>query len=120
MAELLRRLPLLRDRNHEEWQLWLDRFQVPRAEASWGPALDDDAGMIGAVLAEQGVASVRDLYIAEHLAAGRLVRLASIAAPPEAFYLVGRRERLERRDARAFLRWLRAEASAEADAAEPA
>ncbi len=111
LAELLRRLPLLHDRNRQDWKFWLDRLAIPDDTVTWGPGLDDDAGMIQAALAGQGVASVRDLYLDTRLTTGRLTRLASCARAAEAFYLVGRRERLDRRDARAFLRWLREEAT---------
>lgn len=111
LAEVLRSLPLLHDRNRQDWEFWLDRLAIPDDAVTWGPALDDDAGMIQAALAGQGVASVRDLYLDRRLTKAGLTRLASCARAPEAFYLVGRRERLERRDARAFLRWLREEAA---------
>ncbi|WP_158259830.1 LysR substrate-binding domain-containing protein [Phyllobacterium phragmitis] len=105
--ELLRTLPLLSSRDREEWDIWFDRFTVNNKDASWGMVLDDDMAVISAVVGKQGLGSVRDIYAKDLAAKGKLAILSEYKNPDKAFYLVGRQDRLERRDARTFLNWLK-------------
>lgn len=107
VSELLRTIPLLSSRNGEEWNRWLDRFSVKKEEVNWGVVFDDDLAVTSAVIGNQGLGSVRDIYAKDLAAEGKLIVLSEHHDPEEAFYLVGRPDRLERKDARSFLNWLK-------------
>lgn len=107
--DLLRSFPLIRGNHDFEWHCWMDRLGLSSKEISWGAALEDDANVIEAVLAGQGIGSVRELYIVDHVHAGSLAVIGIDEAPEEAFYLVGNKDRMACRDAKAFHKWLRNE-----------
>ena len=80
-----------------------------RASPRWrdGSILADDALLIRAAIAGQGLAVVRDIYAADELAAGRLIRVLVNTAPTaDAYFLVARPDRMAQQRAKAFRDWL--------------
>ena len=100
--------PLLQDRNRRDWSQWAEA-SGERASSRWrdGSSFADDALLIRAAIAGQGLAVVRDIYAADELAAGRLTRVLTNAAPTaDAYFLVARPDRMARPGAKAFRDWL--------------
>ncbi len=79
------RAPLLQDADRRDWRLWFEAMGVPAKPAmERGPAFDDDLLLIRAAQAGQGIALVRDIHVADEIAAGRLA--VAINLPwPQAF-----------------------------------
>jgi LysR family glycine cleavage system transcriptional activator len=85
----LTRWPLVHDAAREDWHLWFRAQGITEIEKAKGPAFDDFALHLQAVLAGQGAGLVPAVMVAEHLAAGRLVQLTDVVSPEEyAYYLV--------------------------------
>lgn len=111
-AEGCQRFPLLQDRDRADWYTWLEANGVrPGTSAAKGPSFADDGLLIQAAATGQGLAIVRDVYAANALAEGTIVRAAGAPVPTrDAYYAVTRPEKHGSRKLRAFLDWLRAEA----------
>jgi LysR family transcriptional regulator, glycine cleavage system transcriptional activator len=90
--------PLLHDTDRSDWRLWLRAHGVeedPRDER--GPSFDDDILIIRAAEAGQGVALVRDIYVREEIAAGRLCVALDCPQPTRfAYYAVTKPEAMQR------------------------
>lgn len=100
--------PLLQDRNRRDWSQWAAASGEP-SSPRWrdGSSFADDALLIRAAIAGQGLAVVRDIYAADELAAGRLVRVLDNAAPTaDAYFLVARPDRMARSGVKVFRDWL--------------
>lgn len=100
--------PLLQDRNRRDWSQWAAASGEP-SSPRWrdGSSFADDALLIRAAIAGQGLAVVRDIYAADELAAGRLVRVLNNAAPTaDAYFLVARPDRMARSGVKVFRDWL--------------
>lgn len=110
VSDLLRAFPIVRSNHDFEWHCWLESLEMSADEITWGAALEDDSNVIEAVLAGQGIGSVRRLYIADHARAGRLAVIATDNGPEESFFLVGNKERMACKDAQALHKWLTREA----------
>ena len=108
----LRRLKLLRERDLTEWSYWLKRYSIPKSEVTWGASLEDDAALIRAAMAGQGVASVRAHYVCDLVREGTLAVLAYRKQVRDAYHLVARPDRINSKPVAAFRRWLLAEISA--------
>ncbi len=94
--------PLLQDSGRNDWPLWFAAHGVDAPNADRGPAFSDDYLLVRAAAAGQGLALVREIYVNEEVAAGRLVR-----CPTEfAYYLVGTRAGFAKPAARRFADWL--------------
>ena len=110
--------PLLHDLDRADWPLWLRAQGVAAArsrQARNGPSFTDDFLRIRAAAAGQGIALVRDLYVAEEIAAGRLaVALDGPWPAPFAYYLVTRPSLARTPKVRAFRDWILGEARATA------
>lgn len=106
--------PLLQDSNRLDWPLWLRSHGIEDSRAAAGPSFEGDLLLVQAALVGQGIALVRDIFVAAELAQGRLVRVLDLAWPNNfAYYLVTRPEALRQRKITAFRDWLLAEAAAE-------
>lgn len=104
------RFTLLQDQDRQDWRLWFAALGVDAAGTRSGPALSDDHLLVRAACQGQGLALVRDLSVAEEVAAGRLLCLLGASWPSEfAYYLVGLPPTFERPAARSFTRWLKSE-----------
>ncbi|MCX5479154.1 LysR substrate-binding domain-containing protein [Kaistia geumhonensis] len=104
--------PLLQDRDRRDWSVWFAAAGLrPDPRASAGSSFGDDALLIRAAIAGQGLAVVRDVYAADDLAGGRLVQpLATAAETSLAYHVVVAPDRLALPRVAAFRDWIRAEA----------
>ncbi|MBY5775431.1 LysR family transcriptional regulator [Rhizobium leguminosarum] len=105
-------LPLLQDRNRVDWVTWFRAHGVedPNGQAARGTSFSDDALMIKAAAASQGLALVRDIYAEEALENG-LVRIPVDASlgTSLSYYFVTKPQNAQKQRIQAFKNWLLAE-----------
>lgn len=107
------RYPLLQDRDHADWAIWLSAQGVSVTKKAYaGPSYADDALLIRAAIAGQGLAVVRDVYAVDELMQGRIV-LAIDAPVPSGlgYFVVCRANGLDNPRVKAFCSWITAEAA---------
>ena len=93
------------------WAMWLKAAGVKNPPAGAGLTFNSISLALDAAVAGQGVVLAYSNIAAADLAAGRLVRLFSLALPDQfAYYIVTAPGALERPKVRAFRNWLRQEA----------
>jgi len=93
------------------WPMWLKAAGVKNAPATTGLSFNNMHLALDAAIAGHGVVLAQSTIAAADLAAGRLVRLFSLALPDQfAYYIVTAPGALERPKVRAFRDWLRCEA----------
>jgi LysR family transcriptional regulator, glycine cleavage system transcriptional activator len=93
------------------WPMWLKAAGVKNLPAGAGLTFNSMSLALDAAVAGQGVVLAYSNIAAADLAAGRLVRLFSLALPDQfAYFIVTAPEALERPKVRAFRTWLRQEA----------
>ena len=106
------------------WPMWLKAAGVKDVPATAGLSFNNMSLALDAAIAGHGVVLAYSTIAAADIAAGRLVRLFSLALPDQfSYYLVTAPSALERPKVRAFRDWLREEAglvppAAEADTAQ--
>lgn len=107
--------PLLQDSDRADWPLWLKALGVPDdPRAARGPCYADDLLLLRAAVAGQGIALLRDVYVADEIASGRLALVLDRPWPTEfAYYAVTLPDAAKRPPVRAFLDWLKEEARRE-------
>ncbi|MCM2439428.1 LysR family transcriptional regulator [Agrobacterium vitis] len=105
------RYPLLQDRERTDWPSWLEAQGVkPTRSATKGPSYADDALLIQAAIAGQGLAIVRDVYAARALQAGGIMLAIDAPVPtPASYFIVVRSDRTSPKIA-AFRQWIMREA----------
>jgi LysR family glycine cleavage system transcriptional activator len=85
----LARWPQVHDGERKGWHLWLEAQGVDEIGPPRGPAFDDSALLLKAVLAGQGAGLLPAAMVAAELAEGRLVGLAApLGLDDFAYYLV--------------------------------
>jgi LysR family transcriptional regulator, glycine cleavage system transcriptional activator len=93
------------------WPMWLKAAGVKNIPAAGGLSFNNMHLALDAAIAGHGVVLAYSTIAAADLAAGRLVRLFSLALPDQfAYYIVTAPGALERPKVRAFRNWLREEA----------
>jgi len=93
------------------WPMWLKAAGVKNVPAGAGLTFNSMSLALDAAVAGQGIVLAYSTIAAADLAAGRLVRLFSLALPDHfAYYVVTAPDALERPKVRAFRTWLRQEA----------
>jgi LysR family glycine cleavage system transcriptional activator len=93
------------------WPMWLKAAGVKNVPAATGLSFNNMHLALDAAIAGHGVVLAQSTIAAADLAAGRLVRLFSLALPDQfAYYIVTAPGTLERPKIRAFRDWLRCEA----------
>jgi len=93
------------------WPMWLKAAGVKNVPATAGITFNSMSLALDAAVAGQGIVLAYSNIAAADLAAGRLVRLFSLALPDQfAYYTVTAPGALERPKVRAFRNWLRQEA----------
>jgi LysR family glycine cleavage system transcriptional activator len=93
------------------WPMWLKAAAVKSVPAAAGLTFNNIHLALDAAIAGHGVVLAYSTIAAADLAAGRLVRLFSLALPDQfAYYIVTAPGALERPKVRAFRNWLRQEA----------
>ena len=94
------------------WPMWLKAAGVKNIPAAAGLSFNNMYLALDAAIAGHGVVLAYSTIAAADLAAGRLVRLFSLALPDQfAYYIVTAHGALERPKVRAFRDWLRCEAA---------
>jgi LysR family glycine cleavage system transcriptional activator len=93
------------------WSMWLKAAGVKDGPATTGLSFNNMHLALDAAIAGHGVVLAQSTIAAADLAAGRLVRLFSLALPDQfAYYIATAPGALERPKVRAFRDWLRCEA----------
>ena len=93
------------------WSMWLKAAGVKDGPATTGLSFNNMHLALDAAIAGHGVVLAQSTIAAADLAAGRLVRLFSLALPDQfAYYIATAPGALERPKVRAFRDWLRREA----------
>jgi LysR family transcriptional regulator, glycine cleavage system transcriptional activator len=93
------------------WSMWLKAAGVETVPTATGLSFNNMHLALDAAIAGHGVVLAQNTIAAADLAAGRLVRLFTLALPdPFAYYIVTAPGALERPKVRAFRNWLRCEA----------
>ena len=115
--EDLRHHPLIHDQAVERdplvptWAMWLKAAGVKDIPGSGGLSFNNMHLALDAAIAGHGIVLAYSTIAAADIAAGRLVRLFSLALPDQfAYYIVTAPGALERPKVRAFRDWLRGEA----------
>jgi LysR family glycine cleavage system transcriptional activator len=109
--ELLHDQAVDRDPLVPTWSMWLKAAGVDDTPASHGLSFSTNVLALEAAIAGHGVTLAYSTTAAADIAAGRLVRLFSLALPDLfAYYIVTAPGALERPKVRAFRDWLRKEA----------
>ena len=92
------------------WPMWLKAAGVKNIPAATGLSFNNMHLALDAAIAGHGVVLAQSTIAAADLAAGRLLRLFSLALPDQfAYYIVTAPGALERPKVRAFRDWLRCE-----------
>ena len=108
---LIHDLAVERDPLVPTWPMWLKAAGVKDVPAITGLTFNNMHLALDAAIAGHGVVLAYSTIAAADLAAGRLVRLFSLALPDQfAYYIVTAPGALERPKVRAFRNWLRQEA----------
>jgi LysR family glycine cleavage system transcriptional activator len=114
----LRRHALIHDQAIERdplvptWPMWLKAAGVKDLPATAGLSFNNMSLALDAAIAGHGVVLAYSTIAAADIAAGRLVRLFSLALPDQfSYYIVTAPGALERPKVRAFRDWLREEAA---------
>ena len=93
------------------WPMWLKAAGVKNIPAATGLSFNNMHLALDAAIAGHGVVLAQSTIAAADLAAGRLVRLFSLALPDQfAYYILTAPGALDRPKVRAFRDWLRCEA----------
>lgn len=95
------------------WRMWLLAAGLQHIDPTRGPRFTQESMAVQAALDGNGVALVGDLLVAEHLAAGRLVRPFSLElSTPLSFsyFLLSRPQDADKPKINAFRKWLLKEA----------
>lgn len=95
------------------WRMWLLAAGLEDIDPTRGPRFSMESMAVQAALDGQGVALVGDLLVADHLAAGRLVRPfdPSLSMPLTfSYYLLSKKDGAEQPKVTAFREWLLEEA----------
>ena len=96
------------------WPMWLKAAGVKNVPPTAGLSFNNMSLALDAAIAGHGVVLAYSTIAAADIAAGRLVRLFSLALPDQfAYYIVTAPGALERPKIRAFRDWLREEAAAD-------
>ncbi len=94
------------------WPMWLKAAGVKDVPATGGLSFNNMSLALDAAIAGHGVVLAYSTIAAADIAAGRLMRLFSLALPDQfAYYIVTAPGAIERPKVRAFRDWLRAEAA---------
>jgi LysR family transcriptional regulator, glycine cleavage system transcriptional activator len=100
-----------RDPLSPTWPMWLRAAGVKNVPTAAGLSFSNMFLALDAAIAGHGVVLAQSIIAAADLAAGRLVRLFTLALPDQfAYYIVTAAGALERPKVRAFRDWLRCEA----------
>src|SRR6185369_699059 len=99
--------PLLHSVARKDWPLWFEAQGVIAPGGAKGHAFSDHQLILGAAVAGQGLALVRDVYVQQELKNGKLVKVLSVSWPTQfGYYAVATPESLQKPAVRRFRDWL--------------
>lgn len=105
---------LLHDADYQTWRDWLALAGNDDVDPTRGSIVDDTNVLIQAAIDGIGIAMCSEVFVQEHLAAGRLVRPFDITLTSDAAYFaVCPKSHLNRPEVSAFRNWLLAQAAGE-------
>jgi len=108
---------LLHDTGHDSWGNWLELAGAADVPASKGTIVDDTNVLIQAAIDGLGIALGSSLFVADHIARGRLVQpFDTIMQSDYAYYVVCPRQYLKRPEVAKFKDWLLTQSSDNAGA----
>lgn len=117
----LKHYTLLHDDSYRAWVRWLDAAGIKGVNARRGILCGDRNSMLQAALESQGVGIASEVFVANDLATGRLMKVFDEEVATEfAIYAVCLPRRLKDPLVSGALEWLRSEARASPDAHPPA
>jgi LysR family glycine cleavage system transcriptional activator len=117
----LKHFTLLHDDSHRNWLRWLESVGAKGVNPRRGILCGDRNAMLQAALAGQGIALSSEVFAAQDLAAGRLVKVFDVeVASPYAIYAVCLPRRLNDPMIIGALDWIQREAAMSHDAHRPA
>lgn len=117
----LKHFTLLHDDSHRNWLRWLESVGAKGVNPRRGILCGDRNAMLQAALAGQGIALSSEVFAAQDLAAGTLVKVFDVeVASPYAIYAVCLPRRLNDPMIIGALDWLQREAAMSHDAHRPA
>lgn len=100
--------PLLQGADAADWPLWFEAYDIDAGRARWGTRFKDEFLTLKAAEQGQGLALLNDVYVADALEAGRLIKVLDSSWPTKfAYYAVALPETLERPSVRLFVKWLK-------------
>lgn len=99
-------LPLLGHGHRGQWRHWLTTQGLAESSMHWGPVYSDDILLREAVLAGQGAALARELFVRDDIDRGTLAQLFDAWLPEERYWLVGPPRVFERSAPALFRDWL--------------
>ncbi|MFT6024338.1 MAG: LysR family glycine cleavage system transcriptional activator [Ascidiaceihabitans sp.] len=106
------RYKLLPDTTGKDWSVWFAANGIDAAKAQYGTQYGNDFLTVKAAIEGQGLALVSDVYVAESLASGQLVRVLQASWPTEfAYYVVGLNDTFKRPSVAAVVNWLKTDLS---------
>lgn len=109
--------PLLQDADRADWMLWFKAYGIDDKRAVRGTSLNDDSLLVNAAVSGQGIALVRDVYVLDEIASGRLIRALDRPWPTQfAYYVVCSDQRAEEWKIAAFRTWIHDQIAREAAA----
>lgn len=98
---------LLHDSDYETWRDWLALAGSSDVEPTRGSIVDDTNVLIQAAIDGVGIAMCSEIFVEDHLSAGRLVKPFDITLNSDfAYYAVCPKSHLKRADVSAFWNWL--------------
>ena len=104
----LARLPLIHEKNHDEWRQWFEAAGVTEIQPLTGPRFWIATAALEAARLGHGVALLPEPVAAEDLASGNLLRVVDAPIQLEAYTLVVAKERLHEPTIQRFRRWIKA------------
>ena len=98
---------LLHDADYRCWKSWLDEANIQGVNAYRGQLIDDTNVLIRAAIDGQGIALGSEVFAAEYLESGQLVRLSDVTLfNDEAYFLVCPEVHLKREPVAIFKQWI--------------
>ncbi|MDJ0951422.1 MAG: transcriptional regulator GcvA [Alphaproteobacteria bacterium] len=93
------------------WEMWLRAAGIAGIDATRGPVFAQESLALQAAIAGQGVALASSMFVAEDIAAGRLVRPFDLGIPLEfGYFVISLEANADRPKVAAFRDWLLEEA----------
>ena len=99
-------LPRLHEDSRDDWRDWFEAAGVAPPRDERGTVFNDSAVMLQAAISGQGVALIDELFAANALARGDLVKPFDISIPGGSYWLVARSFNNLSPGARSFADWL--------------